>query len=155
MKHPYDATCPSCERPGDSDLPNLTARLPEIGADVGIIGPRRRPNGQGGYSHELAEDAQREAGANGSYGHQTAGPVERSQPPRWPAGGSRPNGAPAYYLGRPASLFLSICRPRRKRTVSNHLADAFSGHRRRTPSQDTVPIAAAENETVYATPISA
>jgi hypothetical protein len=74
---------------------------------------------------------------------------------RWSAGGSRPNGAPAYYLGRPASLFLSICSPRRKRTVSNHLVDAFSGHRRRRPSQDTVPITAAETETVYATPISA
>jgi len=126
MKHPYGTTCPSREKPGDSDLPNLTARLPEAGADGGIIGPRRRPEGQGGYSHELAEDSQREAGANGSYGHQTAGRVEGSQPIGWPAGGSRPNGAPAYYLGRPASLFLSICSPRRKRTVSNRLADAFS-----------------------------
>ena len=39
---------------------------------------------------------------------------------------SRPNGAPAYYLGRPASLWISITAPRSGRRRPKHLADALS-----------------------------
>lgn len=37
---------------------------------------------------------------------------------------SRPNTAPAYYLGRPASLWINVMRPRRRRTAAGHLAGA-------------------------------
>jgi hypothetical protein len=33
---------------------------------------------------------------------------------------SRPSTAPAYYLGRPARLWITAMRPRRSRTASNH-----------------------------------
>jgi hypothetical protein len=37
---------------------------------------------------------------------------------------SRPNSAPAYYLGRPASLWINVMKPRRRRIVAGHLAGA-------------------------------
>jgi len=37
---------------------------------------------------------------------------------------SRPNITPAYYLGRPARLWITAMRPRRSRTASNHLMEA-------------------------------
>jgi hypothetical protein len=39
---------------------------------------------------------------------------------------SRPNGAPAYYLGRPAREWVTVMRPRRRRTASNHLMHAVT-----------------------------
>src|SRR5215470_6218979 len=40
----------------------------------------------------------------------------------------RPNAAPAYYLGRPASLWVSVTSPRRRRRdTPTHLADASTG----------------------------
>jgi hypothetical protein len=39
----------------------------------------------------------------------------------------RPNTAPACYLGHPAALWITVMRPRRKRTASRHLQAAVSG----------------------------
>lgn len=36
----------------------------------------------------------------------------------------RPNTAPAYYLGRPASVWITVMRPRGRRTASPHLTQA-------------------------------
>jgi hypothetical protein len=36
----------------------------------------------------------------------------------------RPNTAPAYYLSRPAGLWTTIMRPRRRPTASRHLTGA-------------------------------
>jgi hypothetical protein len=36
----------------------------------------------------------------------------------------RPNNAPAYYLGRPASLWITAMSPRRRDTASTHLIQA-------------------------------
>jgi hypothetical protein len=48
-------------------------------------------------------------------------PGERGQAIR------RPNTAPAYYLGRPASLRITAMSPRRSRTATNHLMQAVAG----------------------------
>jgi hypothetical protein len=40
---------------------------------------------------------------------------------------SRSNCAPAYYLGRPASLWIKAMEPRRRRTAGGHLAGALTG----------------------------
>jgi hypothetical protein len=40
---------------------------------------------------------------------------------------SRPNGAPAYYLGRPARVWITVMSPRRRRTASTHLMQAITG----------------------------
>lgn len=37
---------------------------------------------------------------------------------------SRPNSAPAYYLGRPADLLIAALSPRRKRTASSLVSGA-------------------------------
>jgi hypothetical protein len=39
----------------------------------------------------------------------------------------RPNTAPAYYLGRPARLYITAIRPRRRRTAPNHPEQAVTG----------------------------
>jgi|SRR5579863_7940917 len=39
----------------------------------------------------------------------------------------RPNTALAYYLGRPASVWITAMRPRRRDTASNHLIQAITG----------------------------
>ena len=36
----------------------------------------------------------------------------------------RPNTAPAYYLGHPAALWITVMRPRRERTASRYLTEA-------------------------------
>jgi hypothetical protein len=38
---------------------------------------------------------------------------------------SSPNTAPAYYLGHPARLWITVMRPRRRRTTSHHAPAAF------------------------------
>jgi hypothetical protein len=155
MKRLYVTTYCFRDSLDDSDLPNVTARLPEAVAGAGIIAHYRRLDGEGGFIiHELAEDARQESDASGGHEHQSAGSFEGSQlPPGRRAGVSRPNGAPAYYLGRPADVYISVFRPRRKRNPRNHLADAIDGHRERTPSPG--PFAGAGTETVCVTPISA
>lgn len=37
---------------------------------------------------------------------------------------SRPSTAPAYYLGRPARLWITVMRPRRRRTTTDHPVQA-------------------------------
>ena len=37
----------------------------------------------------------------------------------------RPNTAPAYYLGRPAALWITAMRPRRRRIATPHLVEAM------------------------------
>ena len=39
----------------------------------------------------------------------------------------RPNGAPAYYLGRPARQWIAAMGPRHRRTASQHLTEAVTG----------------------------
>jgi len=48
---------------------------------------------------------------------------------------ARPNSAPAYYQGRPASLWISAIRLRRSRTASHHVSETVTGCRERTPSE--------------------
>ena len=50
----------------------------------------------------------------------------QQQPPRAraPVVEHRPNTAPAYYLGRPAGLWITVMRPRRRPTASRHLMEA-------------------------------
>jgi hypothetical protein len=57
-------------------------------------------------------------------GGRPAVPAFRAEPePGFP----RPNGAPAYYQGRPARLWITAMRPRHGRTASRHLTQAATG----------------------------
>jgi hypothetical protein len=60
-------------------------------------------------------------GRAGTGGPAIYGPGERGQEVR------RPSTAPAYYLGRPASVWITALRPRRSRSASHRLMQAVTG----------------------------
>ena len=69
------------------------------------------------------------------------------------SGSCRPNCAPAYYLGRPASLWIAATGPRRRRTQPSHLAGSVSaGQARPLPPASGLP--GAGSETVCVRPIT-
>jgi len=45
-----------------------------------------------------------------------------------PAAESRPNSAPAYYQGRPASLWINVMKPRRRRQGRDSVRQSSSRH---------------------------
>ena len=56
---------------------------------------------------------------------------------------SRPNTAPAYYLGHPAHLWITVMRPRRRRTTSSHAMQTVTDGEKPTPSgHDGPPVGA-------------
>jgi len=65
----------------------------------------------------------------GDDGRRVGGGSALQYHPAEPAGkGRRPNTAPAYYLGRPAALWITAMRPRRRRIATRHRAEtAASG----------------------------
>jgi hypothetical protein len=65
---------------------------------------------------------------------------------------SRPNTAPAYYLGHPARLWITVMRPRRRRTTSQHAMQPITGGGKQTPSRPGVPLTSAEAETACTIP---
>jgi hypothetical protein len=64
----------------------------------------------------------------------------------------RPNTAPAYYLGHPARLWITVMRPRRGHTTSHHAMQAITSGGRQTPSRQGGPLAGARAETACTTP---
>jgi hypothetical protein len=61
-------------------------------------------------------------------GHDGTGGIAARDIPVGPEPGiSRPGTAPAYYLGRPARLWITVMSPRRERTTSDHPVQAVTG----------------------------
>jgi hypothetical protein len=61
-------------------------------------------------------------------GREGAGGIAVRDFPAGPEPGiSRPSTAPAYYLGRPARLWITVMRPRRRRTTTDHPVQAVTG----------------------------
>jgi len=54
----------------------------------------------------------------------TAGVASTATRDRLPGATRRPNTAPAYYMGRPASVWITAMTPRRRGTASTHLMPA-------------------------------
>jgi hypothetical protein len=65
---------------------------------------------------------------------------------------SRPSTAPAYYLGHPARLWITVMRPRRRHTTSHHAMQAITGGGKQTPSRQGGPLTGARAETACTTP---
>jgi len=82
----------------------------------------------------------------------TTGSATRHFPPSQSRVLSRPNTAPAYYLGHPARLWLTVMRPRRRHTRSPHAMQTSTGGRIQTPSRQGGPVAGARAETACTTP---
>jgi hypothetical protein len=116
MKRLYVTTYRSDERLDGSDLRELAVGFAGAGAASGVIAHDGRLDGGGGLIvHELAEDAGREFAAEAGNGHQAGSFGGTRRPPEPGSARARPNGAPAYYLGRPASLWISVTGPRARR----------------------------------------
>ena len=64
-----------------------------------------------------------------------AGPPVRDFPAKPGRNARRPNTAPAYYLGHPAALWITVMRPRRRPAASGYLLEAAvsGGH----PTRDS------------------
>ena len=82
----------------------------------------------------------------------TAGSATRHFPPSRSRVFSRPNTAPAYYLGHSARLWLTVMRPRRRHTRSPHAMQTSTGGRIQTPSRQGGPVTGARAETACTTP---
>ena len=120
----------------------ITAALLPAGTGTRECGPHSRYC-TAELDREL-EDAEQELGAGGSHGHQAADSSAASL--LLPKSGSpdgRPNGAPAYYLGRPASLWISVTSPRRNRSRSLHITNPTETpgrHHCRQPGMNALPV---------------
>jgi hypothetical protein len=66
---------------------------------------------------------------------------------------SRPSTAPAYYLGRPARLWITVMRPRRRHTTFHDAMQAVTGGGKQAPSRQDGPLTGASTETAYTTPL--
>jgi hypothetical protein len=82
----------------------------------------------------------------------TDGSAARDFPAEPEPGFSRPNTAPAYYLGHPARLWITIMSPHRRHTTSHHAMQTIIGDRKQSPSRPGGPLAGARAETVSVTP---
>ena len=84
-------------------------------------GKRNHDPGTGAATSRSARDSVRGShdgrGGRGGY-------ALRAFPAEPERRGRRPNTAPAYYLGRPATLWITAMRPRCRRTASRYLMEA-------------------------------
>ncbi len=64
----------------------------------------------------------------------------------------RPNTAPAYYLGHPARLWITVMRPRRRRATSHHAMQTITGGGTQAPSRRGGPRTGAGAETACMAP---
>jgi hypothetical protein len=88
-------------------------------------GDRDKPGpGKAAAASRPARDSVR----NSHDGRDGAGGIAVRDFPAGPEPGiSRPSTTPAYYLGRPARLWITVMRPRRRRSTSDHPVQAVTG----------------------------
>ena len=84
--------------------------------------------------------------------HDGGEPAVRDVPAEPERTGRRPNTAPAYYLGHPARLWITVMRPRRRHTTSHHAMQIITGGGKQTPSRQGGPLTGARAETACTTP---
>ena len=73
----------------------------------------------------------------------TAGSATRHFPPSRSRVSSRPSTAPAYYLGYPARLWLTVMRPRRRHATSHHAMQTITDGGKQIPGQRVTSAAGA------------
>ena len=84
--------------------------------------------------------------------HDGGGPAVRDVPAGPERTGRRPNTAPAYYLGHPARLWITVMRPRRRHTTSHHAMQIITDSEKQTPSRQGGPLTGARAGTACTTP---
>ena len=130
---PAEVTCRFTMRSTDGPLESVMIRCP---AGHYFSGPIEFLTRDGTDNHDpgpagAGSRTGRDSLPCGHDGHHGGGGSARRDCPAEPERTDRrPNTAPAYYLGRPAALWITAMRPRRRPTASRHPMEAAvsSGH---------------------------
>ena len=126
----------------DGPLESVMIRCPSghwfNGPIASLACPSSHPHGPASSAATpSAARASRTASTDPLDGHSRPAALDGPARPTWAA--SRPNGAPAYYLGRPAWLWITALTPRRSRGASPAQAPARTGAKERTPPRYGTP----------------
>ena len=152
---PAEVRCRFTMRSTDGPLESAMIRCP---ADHYFSGPIQSLTWDGKDKHDLGSAAVTSHSARDSVpgnhdGRDSAGGIAARNFPAEPEPEvSRPNTAPAYYLGHPARLWITVMRPHRRRTASHHPMQAVTGAGKPTPSRHGGPLTGAGAETACVTP---
>jgi hypothetical protein len=84
--------------------------------------------------------------------HGGGGPGLRDVPAELERTDRRPNTAPAYYLGYPAGLWITVMRPGHRHTTSHHAMQTITGGGKQDPVPAGRPLTGARAETACTTP---
>ena len=139
---PAEVRCRFTMSSTDGPLESVMIRCPSghwfNGPIASLACPSSHPHGPASSAaSSSAARASRTAAPAPLDGHSRPAALDGPARPTWAA--SRPNGAPAYYLGRPAWLWITALTPRRSRGASPAQALAPIGAQERTPSRYGTP----------------
>jgi hypothetical protein len=109
---------------------------------------RAHPPGQAG----VAPGARPDCRPGRHEGRAGGGPLAVPDPGEPERQARRPNGAPAYYLGRPARLYITAMRPPRRHAASDHPEHAVTGGGERPLSRHGQPLGGTGAGTARVTP---
>jgi hypothetical protein len=84
--------------------------------------------------------------------HGGGGSALRDVPAEPERTGRRPNTAPAYYLGHPARLWITVMRPHRRHTTSHHVMQTITSGGDQIASRPGGRLTGARAETACTTP---
>jgi hypothetical protein len=96
--------------------------------------------GTAGAAARAGRDSLRGSHDDGDGGGGFTHPARPAEPE---PGICRRNTAPAYYLGRPACLWMTAIRPHRQRTTPDHPRQTVTGGGKPTPSPPAAPLTGA------------
>jgi hypothetical protein len=138
---PAEVRCRFTMRSTDGPVESAMIRCPAGHYFCGAIGSltwdgkdRCDPDPAGPGSRAGRDSLQR--GPDGRHG---GGSAYWDVPPGRNRQPAAPNSAPAYYLGRPADLWITAMRPRRRRTASRRLMEAAVNGGNPTPHSGMPP----------------
>jgi hypothetical protein len=121
---PAEVACRFTMHSTDGPLESVMIRCP---AGHCFTGPIESLNPDNTENHDPSPAGSDSSARNDSpqHGHDDqGGPALRHGPAEPARTGRRPNTAPAYYLGHPAALWITVMRPRHRRSTSRHLIEA-------------------------------
>ena len=124
---PAEVSCRFAMRSTDGPMESAKIRCPAGHHFTGAIqsltwdGRDHHDPGTAGIGSRTGRDSH-QRGDNARHGGGGSALREYAAEPERKVG--RPNGAPAYYLGRPAALYITAMRPRRGHTGSCYLMEA-------------------------------
>ena len=114
---PAEVRCRFTMRSTDGPLESVMITCPAghcFTGPIEVLTPGSRDPGRAGLGSPAGRDR----------GQRRDGFARRALPAEAERNVRRPNTAPAYYLGHPASLWITAMRPRRERAAARYLMEA-------------------------------